>query len=66
MTRRTRRLALGCAALCAFALVAPQAGAGRASSTTPKYVNYHEPGENDGSGEPSIGVSWKTGTVMYQ
>lgn len=66
MTRRTRRLALACAAVSAFALAAPQAGAGRTSSTRPVYANYHEPGENPGSGEPSIGVSWKTGTVMYQ
>ena len=65
MTRNVRRLALLCAAVSALALTTPQAGADRPSAK-PTFVNYHEPGEDLGSGEPSIGLNWRTGTAMYQ
>lgn len=45
--------------------VAPQAVARKATSI-PTYGTYHEPGESEGSGEPSIGVDWKTGAALYQ
>lgn len=65
MTRNARLVAFACAALVALALAAPQAGAGRPSAK-PVFKNHHEPGEESGAGEPSIGVNWKTGTAMYQ
>ena len=66
MTRRTRRLAVAaCSALVAVSFAAPQAAA-RRPSAKPVFANWHEPGEETGSGEPSIGANWKTGTVMYQ
>jgi hypothetical protein len=67
VTRTKRRIALACAALTVttVAVAAPQAGAGRPSAK-PAYRTYHEPGEESGSGEPSIGINWKTGTAMYQ
>ena len=65
MTRNVRLGALACAALATLALAAPQAGAGKPSAK-PTFLNHHEPGEEDGAGEPSIGANWKTGVVMYQ
>jgi hypothetical protein len=62
--RRAARTVLGCAALALVVAVAPQAGATRRSA--PVFRTYHEPGEHDGEGEPSIGVNWHTGTAMYQ
>jgi hypothetical protein len=65
VTSKLRTLTLALAVLPAVLLAAPQAGAGRPSGK-PTFANYHEGGEQEGSGEPSIGVNWKTGTVMYQ
>jgi hypothetical protein len=62
VSRALRHVALACAAVAAVAVAAPSAGASRA----PAYTTYHEPGENQGDGEPSIGVDWKTGVAMYQ
>lgn len=62
MSRALRHVAFACAAVAAVALASPNAGASRA----PAYTTYHEPGENPGDGEPSMGVSWATGTAMYQ
>jgi hypothetical protein len=66
VTRAVRHVAaLAAAALAAVTFAAaPQAGA--AKSAAPTYRTYHEPGENEGDGEPSFGVDWKTGTGMYQ
>ena len=65
MTRTSRRIVLGCAALAALSLSAPGAVA-RRPSATPRFATYHEPGEDEGAGEPSIGANWRTGSVMYQ
>ncbi|HEU0129876.1 MAG TPA: sialidase family protein [Mycobacteriales bacterium] len=65
MSRPVRRALLACvAAAGAVALAVPQAGARPVGK--PAFTTYHEPGEDEGSGEPSIGVNWKTGTVVYQ
>ncbi len=64
MSRAVRRVVLGSAALALVVAVAPQAGAGKAGA--PTFRTYHEPGENEGDGEPSIGVNWRTGAAMYQ
>lgn len=67
MPSRLRRLSLGAsvAALAALALLAvPSSGASVAAG--PSYVTYHEPGSAGGGGEPSIGVDWRTGAVLYQ
>jgi hypothetical protein len=62
---RHRRALLACAAaVAAAALGGPQAVGGAVSG--PAFTTYHEPGANLGAGEPSVGVNWKTGTVMYQ
>lgn len=67
MNRSLRRLAVACAVLSAVALAAPGAtGTTRRDSGTPTFANYHEPGEEEGGGEPTIGVNWKTGTVLYE
>ncbi|OLE55659.1 MAG: hypothetical protein AUG51_01605 [Acidobacteria bacterium 13_1_20CM_3_53_8] len=37
------------------------------TETPPSYRNYQSPaGMGDGAGEPSIGVNWKTGKVMFE
>lgn len=69
----TRRLTCLTAAVATAAL---GSSAGAAATTArgtaiPTYVNYHasdQPnvGLGHDAGEPSIGVSWKTGKVMYQ
>ena len=67
MTRTTRRLALACAVAAALATVgaaAPQAGARKPQG--PAFRTYHEPTVHPGAGEPTIGVSWQTGTAFYQ
>jgi hypothetical protein len=67
VTRTTRRLALACAfasAAAAVAVVTPAGAARRPSG--PAFTSYRRPGEIGGHGEPTLGVSWKTGTVMYQ
>lgn len=64
MTRSPLHVVLACAAVTLVTVVTPEAGARR--SATPTFLNYHEPGEDRSGAEPSIGVNWKTGTVMYQ
>ncbi|HUR68932.1 MAG TPA: fibronectin type III domain-containing protein [Candidatus Thermoplasmatota archaeon] len=48
-------------------------GAGALPSTAPRYSTYVGPDENqvftvfiDSGGEPSIGVDWRTGEILYQ
>ena len=58
--RRLRAPALLAAA--AAALAAPASAA-----TAPSFTNYAAPAPlGRDAGEPSIGINWKTGTVMYQ
>lgn len=67
LNRTVRRLALGSVALAALLLAAPGAQSRDvARGPAPTFVNYHEPGEEEGGGEPTLGVNWKTGTVLYQ
>jgi hypothetical protein len=64
VTRAARRAVLACATA-ALAVASPQAGAARYGAA-PAFTTYHEPGTHEGGAEPSIGVDWETGTVMYQ
>ena len=64
MNRTPLRVVLACAAVTLVTVVTPEAGARK--SAAPTFANYHEPGEHEGGAEPSIGVHWETGTVMYQ
>ena len=70
---RPRTLACLLAAVTAVALTGTAGAAATTANgtTVPTYVNYHpsdKPNEGLGhdAGEPSIGVNWKTGKVMYQ
>jgi hypothetical protein len=54
------------AVLAALVATVPAVGAGRPSSTAPSYTTYGQPGRATDAGEPSIGVSWRTGSVFLQ
>jgi hypothetical protein len=65
---RSRRLAV-CAGFAGFATLAVctvSSSAAPASTAKPVFATFHEPGGNGGGGEPTIGVDWKTGAVLYQ
>jgi hypothetical protein len=53
-------------ALLAVAATLPAMGAGTPGSSTPSYRTYAQAGRAADAGEPSIGVSWKTGSVFLQ
>ena len=64
MSRRTAVL-VG-AGLLALAATAPAIGATRPATGGPSYTTYGQPGRAGDAGEPSIGVSWRTGAVFLQ
>jgi hypothetical protein len=60
-----RRLRAGLIAAAALAALVPAASAGAA--TAPSFTNYAAPAPlGQDAGEPSVGVNWKTGNVLYQ
>jgi hypothetical protein len=54
------------AVLAALVATVPALGAGRPSTAAPSYTTYGQPGMATSAGEPSIGVSWRTGAVFLQ
>jgi hypothetical protein len=54
------------AVVAALALALPAAGAKRPAPSAPTYTTYQQAGVATSAGEPSLGVSWKTGAVFLQ
>ena len=62
MRRRTSRVVLAAAALTAAAVGTASGG----TTTGPAFANHVGPTYVDDAGEPSLGVSWKTGAALLQ
>lgn len=68
-SRLTKSLAVALTGLLAILAATWQTGSALAGAGTPSFVNYTAPStlaNANNAGEPSIGINWNTGNVMYQ
>jgi hypothetical protein len=61
-----RRTAVLVGVVVALAVTLPAAGANSPAARGASYTTYQQTGAASDAGEPSIGVSWKTGSVFLQ